>query len=88
MHKGFQYYRIGISPDLQFVNDKIVGISFEELKNAPHVIVAAGGVDKTQAIYAALKGKIINTLITDSRIAEKLLAMDDRRNRLSGRSNT
>lgn len=70
------------------INDKIVGISFEELKNAPHVIVAAGGVDKTQAIYAALKGKIINTLITDSRIAEKLLAMDDRRNRLSGRSNT
>lgn len=63
------------------INDKIVGISFEDLKNAPHVIVAAGGVDKTQAIYAALKGNIIDSLITDSRIAEKLLAMDDRRSK-------
>ena len=70
------------------INDKIVGISFEELKNAPHVIVAAGGVDKTQAIYAALKGNIIDSLITDSRIAEKLLAMDDRKKILSERSST
>lgn len=70
------------------INDKIVGISFEELKNAPHVIVAAGGVDKTQAIYAALKGNIIDSLITDSRIAEKLLAMDDRKKSLSERSST
>lgn len=70
------------------INDKIVGISFEELRGAPNVIVAAGGLDKTQAIYAALKGKIINTLITDSRIAEKLLAMDDKKRNLLGRSNT
>lgn len=61
------------------INDKIVGISFEDLKNAPHVIVVAGGVDKTRAIYAALKGRIIDSLITDSRIAEKLLALDDMR---------
>ena len=59
------------------INDKIVGISFEDLKNAPHVIVVAGGVDKTRAIYAALEGRIIDSLITDSRIAEKLLALDD-----------
>lgn len=68
------------------INDRIVGISFEDLKHAPHVIVAAGGVDKTQAIYAALKGHIIDSLITDSRIAEKLLAMDDSRKNLSERS--
>lgn len=57
------------------INDKIIGIPFEELKKVPHVIAAAGGLDKTHAIYAALKGRIINCLITDSRIAEKLLAM-------------
>jgi len=57
------------------INDKIIGISFEDLKKVPHVIAAAGGVDKTHAIYAALKGKLIHCLITDSRIAEKLLAM-------------
>lgn len=57
------------------LNDKIIGISFEELKKVPHVIAVAGGIDKTHAIYAALKGKLIHCLITDSRIAEKLLAM-------------
>ena len=57
------------------INQKIVGISFEDLKNVPHVIAVAGGLDKTHAIYAALKGKLIHCLITDSRIAEKLLDM-------------
>lgn len=57
------------------INDKIIGISFEELKKVPHVIAVAGGIDKTQAILAALKGKLVNCLITDSRIAEKLLDM-------------
>ncbi len=57
------------------INNKIIGISFEDLKQVPHVIAAAGGIDKTNAILAALKGKLINCLITDSRIAEKLLAM-------------
>lgn len=57
------------------INDKIIGIPFEKLKEVPHVIAAAGGLDKTHAIYAALKGGLIHCLITDSRIAEKLLAM-------------
>lgn len=57
------------------INSKIIGISFEDLKQVPYVIGVAGGVDKTHAIYAALKGKLMNCLITDSRIAEKLLAL-------------
>ena len=59
------------------INDKIIGISFEDLKRVPHIIAAAGGLDKTNAIRAALKGNLIHCLITDSRIAEKLLAMRD-----------
>lgn len=59
------------------INDKIIGISFEDLKKIPHVIAVAGGIDKTHAIYAALKGKLIHCLITDSRIAEKLLSKRD-----------
>lgn len=58
------------------INDKIVGISFEDLKKVPHIIAAAGGLDKTNAISAALKGNLIHCLITDSRIAEKLVAVD------------
>lgn len=59
------------------INDKIIGISFEDLKKVPHVIAVAGGLDKTSAIRAALRGKLVHRLITDSWIAEKLLAMRD-----------
>ena len=69
------------------INDKIIGISFEDLKMVPHIIAAAGGLDKTHAILAALRGKLIHCLITDSRIAEKLLAMRDSSMRLSGEEN-
>ncbi|MDD3251336.1 MAG: sugar-binding transcriptional regulator [Lachnospiraceae bacterium] len=59
------------------INDRIVGIQFDEILRVPNVIAVAGGIDKTNAIYAAIKGKLINCLITDSRIAEKLLSMAD-----------
>ena len=55
------------------INDKIIGISFEDLKKVPYVIAVAGGLDKTNSILAALRGKLIHCLITDSRIAKKLL---------------
>ena len=60
---------------LDSINDKIIGISFEKLKKGPRVIAAAGGVDKTHAICGALRGRLIDCLITDSRIAEKLMGM-------------
>ena len=49
------------------------------VKDGVRGALLAGGVDKTRAIYAALEGRIIDSLITDSRIAEKLLALDDTR---------
>lgn len=58
------------------MNDRIIGIEFEEIKKIPHVIVAAGGLDKTNAIFSAIRGGLVDCLITDSRIAEKLLALD------------
>ncbi len=57
------------------INEKIVGIPFEKIKQGPQVIAVAGGLDKTYAIRAALEGGIIDCLITDSRIAEKLLIL-------------
>lgn len=59
------------------INDKIIGISFEDLKKVPYVIAVAGGLDKTNSILAALRGNLIHCLITDSRIAQKLLAARD-----------
>lgn len=56
-------------------NKKVIGISFEQIKKQKNVIAIAGGIDKTNAIYAAIEGKLINRLITDGKIAEKLIMM-------------
>jgi len=59
------------------INERIIGVQFDEILKVPNVIAVAGGIDKTNAIYAALEGKLINCLITDSRIAEKLLSLKE-----------
>ena len=50
-----------------------VGIDGETLKNIPNVVCAAGGPEKYQAIYSAIKGGFINTLVTDKNTADFLL---------------
>jgi DNA-binding transcriptional regulator LsrR (DeoR family) len=55
------------------LDDRVVGITLEELKAVPRVIGVAGGSQKVEAIRACLKGKIVNVLVTDRFTAEKLL---------------
>jgi DNA-binding transcriptional regulator LsrR (DeoR family) len=60
------------SPLLQ----RVIGIDLAELRRANRVVGIAGGVDKTGAILASLRGGWINVLITDRGTAERLLNMD------------
>lgn len=60
------------------INEKVIGIGFDKIRKQPNVIAIAGGIDKTNAIYGAIEGKLINRLITDGRIAEKLIMMKRR----------
>lgn len=55
------------------LGDRAVGMNIEELKRVRYALGVAGGEMKVNAIYAALKGKIINMLVTDSKTAEKLI---------------
>lgn len=55
------------------IEKNIIGIEWEELINVKNLIAIAGGINKAKSIYGALKGKLIKCLITDSRIAKKLL---------------
>ncbi|MBN2072602.1 MAG: sugar-binding transcriptional regulator [Actinobacteria bacterium] len=55
------------------LEDRTVGMNIEQLKRIRYVIGVAGGGFKANAIYAALKGKIINVLVTDHNTAETLL---------------
>ncbi len=54
-------------------DEHIMGITLEELKKVPEVIGIAGGKEKRAAVYGAIKGGYIDSLITDISIASYLL---------------
>lgn len=58
------------------LENRTIGMNLDQLKRARYVIAVAGGDFKLQAIYSALKGKIINIIITDNETAERILEMD------------
>ncbi|EMW7733207.1 transcriptional regulator LsrR, partial [Yersinia enterocolitica] len=43
--------------------------------NIPTVIGVAGGVEKSEAIVAALKGKYVNALVTDELTARSIIKL-------------
>ncbi len=55
------------------VNQRIIGLSLNQLKKIPRVIAVAGGENKFHIIQAALKAGIINVLVTDISNAKRLL---------------
>ena len=55
------------------LDDRVIGVTLEELKRTPRVIGVAGGDRKVEAIRACLSGGLINVLITDKFTAERLL---------------
>ena len=54
------------------IDDRIVGLSIDQLQKIPRIIGIAGGKDKYQVTRAALTGKLIHVLITDHHTAKKL----------------
>lgn len=54
-------------------NRRVMAIDLEEIQKIPLVIGAAGGLHKVEGIRAALKGQLINVLITDIVTARELL---------------
>jgi DNA-binding transcriptional regulator LsrR (DeoR family) len=55
------------------LNDRVVSMELKQLKRVDRAIGVAGGARKLAAIRGALRGELINILITDSCTAEKLV---------------
>lgn len=55
------------------INDRIIGLTLDELKKISRVVGVAGGSAKLEAIYAALQARLINVLVTDHLTAKALL---------------
>lgn len=53
--------------------DRMIGLDLDQIRKIPRVIGAAGGEAKVEVIRAALRGKLINVLVTDERTALSLL---------------
>lgn len=56
------------------LDDRVLGITADQLRNVARVVAVAGGPKKVGAIYSALHTDIIDVLITDQRTARALIA--------------
>jgi len=50
-----------------------VGLEFEQIRQIPCTIGVAGGMAKLAAIRGALKGRLLNVLVTDVYVARRIL---------------
>ena len=55
------------------INERIIGLTLEQIRRIPRVIGIAGGTAKHEIIQAALHGNILDVLVTDLATAETLL---------------
>lgn len=63
------------SPIDYSINDRILGISLDDLNELPNVIVAAGGLGKVPIIHAILQRGCVDHLITDEDAARRLMEL-------------
>ncbi|HOM66806.1 MAG TPA: sugar-binding transcriptional regulator [Brevefilum fermentans] len=68
-----RFYNINGEKVAQSYQDRLIGIPFEDLLKIPIRIGVAGGREKIDPIIGALRGKLINVLITDSDTAMEVL---------------
>ncbi|ADK15480.1 Sorbitol operon regulator [Clostridium ljungdahlii DSM 13528] len=71
---GRVYNDLGEEVDID-INQKVIGIDTSAIRQANHVIGIAAGKFKAKAILGAIRGKYINTLITDDATASKILSL-------------
>lgn len=59
------------------LEDRVVGIDLDGLRNIPMVIGVAAGVVKAPAMLGALRGGLLNVLVTDEVAAREVLRLTD-----------
>jgi DNA-binding transcriptional regulator LsrR (DeoR family) len=55
------------------INERIIGLSLEQIRSIPRVIGVASGAEKFGVIRAAVRGRLVSVLITDESTALRLL---------------
>jgi deoxyribonucleoside regulator len=55
------------------LDDRTIGLNLDELRKIKHKICIAFGQEKVEAILGALRGRLLNVLVTDENTAVRLL---------------
>ena len=74
----FIYDKDGNTEPFGFYNDRVAAMRLEEIRRIPSKIGIAGGQRKVNAVIGAIRGGYINTLITDTECAKKLIELSER----------
>ena len=70
---NLRYYDADGRAFLSEIDERIIGLTLDEIKRIRRVAGVAGGTSKREAIRAALEGKLVNVLVTDHITAQHLL---------------
>jgi DNA-binding transcriptional regulator LsrR (DeoR family) len=71
---GFRFFDDQGIPINDAVNNKVIGVSLEQLRKIKKVIAVVEGSHKADSLLGALKGNYINTLIIDEQTASVVLS--------------
>jgi DNA-binding transcriptional regulator LsrR (DeoR family) len=61
-------------PIISDLNDRVVGITLDQLQKIDEVVAVTGGPEKVLAIRGALRGGYLDVLITDQATAKTLIS--------------
>jgi DNA-binding transcriptional regulator LsrR (DeoR family) len=56
------------------VHDRVLAVELDDLRRIPTVIGVATGVEKAPGVLGALRGELVDGLITDASLALALLS--------------
>lgn len=56
------------------INERVIGLTHQQIRKIPRVIGVAGGEKKHLPVLAAVRGRMVNILITDDHTAQFLIA--------------
>lgn len=73
---GLRFFDVDGQPVKMPLDERVIGMTLDDLSKIDRVIALAGGQSKTLAIHGALKSGVIDLLVTDKFTAERL-ASDD-----------
>ena len=59
------------------INQRVIGISLDDLKCIPHVVAVACGLKKKLGIFGALHGGLVKAIATDAETAQAVLEVDE-----------